>query len=51
VSGPVADTASGPVRGLVDGSIRVFKGIPYGGPVSGGNRFMEPTQPVPWPGV
>jgi para-nitrobenzyl esterase len=51
VSGPIADTASGRVRGRTDGSVRVFKGIRYGGTASGGSRFMAPTQPAPWLGV
>jgi para-nitrobenzyl esterase len=50
--GPViADTASGQVRGVLSEGIRVFKGIPYGGPTSGKNRFMPPVKPEPWSGV
>src|SRR5262245_46706534 len=36
----VADTASGKVRGVVIETINIFKGIPYGAPTSGKNRFM-----------
>lgn len=50
--GPViADTKSGQVRGALSEGIRVFKGIPYGGPTSGKNRFMPPVPPEPWSGV
>ena len=50
--GPViADTASGQVRGVLSEGIRVFKGIPYGGPTSGKNRFMPPVKPESWSGV
>jgi para-nitrobenzyl esterase len=50
--GPViADTASGQVRGVLSEGIRVFKGIAYGGPTSGKNRFMPPVKPEPWSGV
>ena len=43
-----AITSSGKVRGTVDHDIKIFKGIPYGGPTSGKNRFMPPTKPTPW---
>jgi para-nitrobenzyl esterase len=47
--GPVlATTTSGPVRGAVSNGLNLFKGIPYGGPTSGKNRFMPPTRPAPW---
>ncbi|WNG45451.1 carboxylesterase/lipase family protein [Archangium minus] len=50
--GPViADTKSGQVRGALSEGIRVFKGIPYGGPTSGKNRFMPPVPAEPWSGV
>ncbi|MFY0576611.1 hypothetical protein ACN28S_21750 [Cystobacter fuscus] len=44
--GPVlADTAQGQVRGATLDGIRAFKGIAYGGPTSGKNRFMPPRGP------
>jgi para-nitrobenzyl esterase len=47
----VAPTSAGQVRGTVVEGIKIFKGIPYGGPTSGKNRFMPPTKPAPWTGT
>ena len=50
-SGVVAETASGRIRGTAVEDIKIFKGIPYGGPTSGKHRFMPPSKPAPpkWP--
>ena len=48
---PVANTKYGKVRGLADGAVKIFKGIPYGAPTSGANRFMPPREPEPWSDV
>jgi para-nitrobenzyl esterase len=47
----VADTATGKVRGIDNGGIREFKGIPYGAPTGGANRFGPPRPAAPWTGV
>jgi para-nitrobenzyl esterase len=44
---PVATTQHGRVRGVEDGGIRIFKGIPY----ARAQRFLAPTSPEPWAGV
>jgi para-nitrobenzyl esterase len=48
---PIAETASGKVRGAISGDIKVFKGIPYGGTTAGRNRFMPPVKPTAWTGT
>jgi para-nitrobenzyl esterase len=47
----VIDTASGKISGAVSDGVHVFKGIPYGAPTSGANRFMPPKKAEPWTGV
>ena len=47
----VAETSFGKVRGVDNGGIKTFKGIPYGASTASVNRFMPPADPAKWTGV
>ena len=47
----VVETASGKVRGTTEDGVRVFRGIPYAGRVSGDRRFRRPAPLEPWTGL
>ena len=49
--GVVAETSRGRVRGVNNEGIRTFKGIPYGAPTDGPNRFRTARPAVPWTGI
>lgn len=48
---PVVETAQGRLRGFMSGDIAAFKGVRYGAPTSGRNRFMPPQPVERWAGV
>ena len=50
-TGPLAQTKGGQLRGIDQGVVKVFKGVPYGASTAGVNRFMPPRPRQPWKGV
>ena len=44
------ETTSRKVQGIANTGIKEFKGIPYGAPTGGKNRFMPPQKPPSWSG-
>ena len=47
-SGAIVSTISGPVRGTVGATSRVFLGVPYAAPPVGALRFAAPKAPPTW---
>src|SRR5579884_2826924 len=51
MSNLIAETRYGKVQGYEQGSISVWKGIPFAQPPTGSRRFRAPQPPQPWMGV
>ncbi|MBV8594171.1 MAG: carboxylesterase/lipase family protein [Caulobacteraceae bacterium] len=47
----MVEVPEGKLRGYRNGAIHVFKGIPYGAPTGGANRFLPPKPALAWSGV
>lgn len=47
-TGPIVVTADGPVRGLSQDGLSVFRAIPYAAPPFGDRRFKPPAAPQKW---
>lgn len=47
----VVHTDKGAVRGTLSAGHRIFRGIPYAGPPTGGHRWASPRPAHPWRGV
>ena len=45
------EIASGKVMGIANGPVWEFRGIPYGAPTGGRNRYMPPRPAAKWAGV
>ena len=48
IGAPIVQTTGGTLSGSTIEGIHAFKGIPYGAPTGGANRFMPPRKPEPW---
>ncbi|SOD88635.1 carboxylesterase/lipase family protein [Spirosoma fluviale] len=45
------ETTYGRIKGMQNEGVNLFKGIPYGGRISGDRRFRRPAPLEPWTGV
>ncbi|MCU1526293.1 MAG: hypothetical protein JWP75_56 [Frondihabitans sp.] len=49
--GLVVEVTGGVIRGIHDGPLRSWRGIPYAAPPTGERRFRAPGPVIPWEGV
>ena len=49
--GPVVATAMGQVRGVAEGDVHAFRGIPFAAAPLGEHRWKPPAPAKPWTGV
>ena len=50
-SSPIVTTSKGKVKGETRNGVAIFRGIPYGAPTAGENRFKKPEPAPAWEGV
>jgi para-nitrobenzyl esterase len=50
-NGEVVEIESGRIRGSRRGNVHAFRGVPYGAPTGGNNRFLPASKVSPWNGV
>ena len=51
VDGETVETTFGKIKGSRRGDIHAFRGVPYGAPTGGNNRFLPASAPAPWTDV
>src|SRR5690606_21375312 len=47
----VVETSKGELGGTTANGVHVYRGVPYGAPTGGANRFRAPEPRAPWDGI